>query len=87
MLGGLDGLVFTAGVGENASAIRTSVCKRLEWLGFSLDETLNAIGGERQISAANSKPVWVIPTDEEQVIAREALLIRLPGEGRGPDSA
>ena len=73
MLGGLDGLVFTAGVGENAAAIRAFVCKTLEWLGFSLDEMANAAGGERQIGAAESKPVWVIPTDEEQVIAREAL--------------
>lgn len=72
LLGGIEGFVFTAGVGENAAAIRTLVCKRLEWLGFSLDETANAQGGERRISAAGSKPVWVIPTDEEQVIAREA---------------
>lgn len=87
LLGGIDGLVFTAGVGENAPAIRTLVCKQLEWLGFSLDEGANTQGGERRISAAASKPVWVIPTDEEQVIASEALKIRLPGEGRGPDTA
>jgi acetate kinase len=72
LLGGLDGLVFTAGVGENAQTIRTLVCKKLEWLGFSIDEAANAKGGERQIGAAGSKPVWIIPTDEEQVIAREA---------------
>lgn len=72
LLGGLDGLVFTAGVGENAHVIRTLICKRLEWLGFSVDETANAQGGERQIGAEGSKPVWIIPTDEEQVIAREA---------------
>jgi acetate kinase len=75
ILGGLDGIVFTAGVGENAPAIRTSVCNQLEWLGFSLDETANAASGEHTISAAASKPVWVIPTDEEQVIAREALAV------------
>ena len=73
LLGGLDGLVFTAGVGENAQFIRTLVCKKLEWLGFSIDEAANAQGGERQIGAAGSKPVWIIPTDEEQVIAREAV--------------
>jgi len=72
MLGGLDGFVFTAGVGENAAAIRTLVCKQLEWLSFSLNEPANAQSGERRISTADSKAVWVIPTDEEQVIAREA---------------
>jgi acetate kinase len=75
VLGGIDGYVFTAGVGEHAAVIRTLVCKALEWFGFSLDEAANAQGGERRISTANSKPVWVIPTDEEQVIAREAVSV------------
>jgi len=72
ILGGLDGFVFTAGVGENAASIRALVCKQLEWLGFSLDETANTAGGERRINAPGSKPVWIIPTDEESVIASEA---------------
>jgi len=75
LLGGIDGFVFTAGVGENAASIRTLVGKQLEWLGFSVDELANAQGGELQIGAAMSKPVWVIPTDEEQVIAREAAAL------------
>jgi acetate kinase len=75
VLGGIDGYVFTAGVGEHAATIRTLVCKALEWFGFSLDEAANARGGARRISAAASKPVWVIPTDEEQVIAREAVSV------------
>jgi acetate kinase len=78
MLGGLDGFVFTAGVGENAAPIRTSVIKQLEWLGFSIGETGNAQPGEHRIDAG-SKPVWVIPTDEEQVIAREALSVSSSG--------
>jgi len=73
MLGGLDGFVFTAGVGENAASIRASVIKQLEWLGFSIDETANIQPGGHRIGAPDSKPIWVIPTDEEHVIAREAL--------------
>jgi acetate kinase len=76
LLGGLDGLVFTAGVGENAKVIRALICKQLEWLGFSIDAAANMQGGERQIGATGSKPVWIIPTDEEQVIAREAVSAR-----------
>jgi acetate kinase len=53
-LGGLDGLVFTAGIGENASEIRTAVCRRLGWLGAELDETANRIGQGR-ISRAGSR--------------------------------
>ncbi|MBI1197067.1 MAG: acetate/propionate family kinase [Phenylobacterium sp.] len=69
-MGGLDGLVFTAGVGENAPEIRRRVCARLDWLGCVLDPEANAAGPGR-ISAAESRlEVWVIPTDEEGIIAR-----------------
>ena len=69
-LGGLDGLVFTAGVGENAPAIRAEVCDRLSWLGIRLDPAANAIG-RGCISLPDSKiEVRIIPTDEEAMIAR-----------------
>ena len=69
-LGGLDGLVFTAGVGENAPAIRAEVCDRLSWLGIRLDPAANALG-RGCISLPDSKiEVRVVPTDEEAMIAR-----------------
>ena len=77
-LGGLDGLVFTGGVGENLPQIRALICARLSWLGVRLDAAANA-GGAGRLSAADSAvAIWVIPTDEEVVIARQtaALLDR-----------
>ncbi len=72
-LGGLDAFVFTAGIGEHAPAIRARVCEDARWLGVRLDAAANA-GGRPRISAADSPvSVWVIPTDEEVVIARSAL--------------
>ena len=68
-LGGLDGLVFTAGIGEHAAAIRAAVCERLAWLGIKIDLAANAAGAAC-ISAADSKiEVRVIATDEEAMIA------------------
>jgi acetate kinase len=70
VLGGLDALVFTAGIGENSASVRASLCRALGWLGVVLDEAANAIHGPC-ISAAQSKvSVWVIPTDEELMIAQ-----------------
>lgn len=63
VLGGLDALVFTGGVGENAAPIREAVCRCLEWLGVGLAER------------SEGPSVWVIPTDEEQTIAVEALSV------------
>lgn len=77
-LGGLDALIFTAGIGENASEIRRRVCEKAAWLGIDLDEAANASGGPR-ISRPESKvSAWVIPTDEDLMIARHtwALLSR-----------
>lgn len=72
-LGGLDGIVFTAGIGEHQPQVRALVCGHLEWLGVALDENANAANAAR-ISAAGSKvAVLMIPTDEEQVIAEEAV--------------
>jgi len=69
-LGGLDGFVFTAGIGEHDAALRAAVCERLAWLGVALDPTANA-AGQGRISAGSSRvAVWVVPTDEEAVIAR-----------------
>ncbi|MFM9888922.1 MAG: acetate/propionate family kinase [Burkholderiales bacterium] len=74
-LGGLDALVFTAGIGENAPAIRAKVCEGAAWLGIGLDPDANAAGGPRISRAGSRVSAWVIPTDEERVIA--ALTIRL----------
>ncbi|MDE2582063.1 MAG: acetate/propionate family kinase [Rhodospirillales bacterium] len=72
-LGGLDGFVFTAGIGEHAAPVRAAVCARLGWLGVRLDPAANA-RGEGLISAADSPvAVWVVPTDEEAMIARHTL--------------
>jgi acetate kinase len=69
-LDGLDALVFTGGIGEHAMSIRERVCRDAAWLGVEVDTGANAAGGPR-ISAANARvSVWVIPTDEERMIAR-----------------
>jgi len=74
-LGGLDTLVFTAGIGEHQPAIRADICTRLMWLGIDLDPEANA--GIRPVisSPASRLTVLVLPTDEEQVIATDALRI------------
>jgi acetate kinase len=69
-LGGLDAVVFTAGIGEHAAPIRERVCRDACWLGLVLDTTANARNGPR-ISGADSRvAAWVIATDEEHMIAR-----------------
>lgn len=74
-LGGLDGLVFTAGIGEHSSAIRKRICKSAAWSGIKLDDVANS-AGEGLISQADNGPqVWVIPTDEELMIARHCLAL------------
>lgn len=73
-MGGLDSIVFTAGIGENRSDLRAAVCEGLEAFGIQLDPAANAAAndGEREISAPGSKVrVLVIPTNEERVVARE----------------
>jgi acetate kinase len=75
VLGGLDGLVFTAGIGERSAEIRERVCESAAWLGIELDQTANAQGGTR-ISADGSRvAVYAIPTDEELMIARHTLAV------------
>jgi acetate kinase len=79
-LGGLDCFVFTAGVGEHQPHIRAAVCERLAWLGVELDDHANAASSS-VISAARSRvTVLVLATDEEQIIANEAVSI-LHSEG------
>ena len=77
-LGGLDGLVFTGGIGQRDTKTRLEVIAGCGWLGAEIDETANA-AGEMRIDAASSKiPVWVLPTDEERVMARStATLLNL----------
>jgi acetate kinase len=69
-LGGLDGLVFTGGIGENDVATRAEVIAGLAWAGLALNEAVNRTGGPR-ISAGSGPAAWVIPTNEELVIARQ----------------
>jgi acetate kinase len=71
-LGGLDGLVFTGGIGENDTSTRAEVAAQCGWLKIALDDKRNAAGDGR-ISAAGSLPVWVIRTDEERMIARHTM--------------
>jgi acetate kinase len=68
-LGGLDGIVFTAGIGENAAPVRAAICRRLAWLGVALDDAANDTGAA-VISTADSRVrVRVVPTNEERMIA------------------
>ena len=71
-LGGLDGLVFTAGIGENDPATRAEVAAGCGWLGVKLDAARNAVGDGPISAAGAAVPVWVVPTDEERMIARYA---------------
>lgn len=73
-MNGLDGLVFTGGIGENDARTRAQVCSRLGFLGITVDEAANTAASSqpRDVAAPGSVPVLVVPTDEELVIAREA---------------
>jgi acetate kinase len=76
-LGGSDAIVFAGGIGENAAEIRSQVCRGLAWAGVELDEAENAnmvAGREGRITTPTSRlAVWVIPTDEELLIARDTF--------------
>jgi acetate kinase len=82
-LDGADALVFTGGIGENSSLIRSEVCRDLDWFGIALDPALNAAGPtERRVSSLDSRvQVWTVPTNEEIVVARQAKEL-LEGSGR-----
>ena len=68
-LGGLDALVFTGGVGENAAPIRAAVCRDAAWLGIELDGAANDTSGPRLSTAGSRAAAWVVRTDEERIIA------------------
>jgi acetate kinase len=69
-LGGLDALVFTGGIGEHAAAIRARVCRDAEWLGIRVDEPANTAGGPRISMTDSAVSAWVVPTDENLMVAR-----------------
>jgi acetate kinase len=70
-LGGLDAIVFTAGIGENSRSLRERVCRSAAWLGVEIDAAANANGGPRISASASRAAAWVIPTNEELMIARQ----------------
>ena len=72
-LGGIDAFVFSGGIGENDAATRTEIIQGCRWMGAILDPALNAIGDRCISTAASSVSVWVIPTDEERLIARQTM--------------
>ncbi|MCX7422936.1 MAG: acetate/propionate family kinase [Planctomycetia bacterium] len=77
ILGGADAIVFSGGIGENSSLIRSGVCRNMSWAGIELDEAKNtsvARGSEAKISTDSSKTqIWVLPTNEEIVVARQSM--------------
>jgi acetate kinase len=70
VLGGLDGLVFTAGIGERSAEIRRRICDVSAWLGVELDDERNGANGPRISRDGSPVAVWAIPTNEELMIAR-----------------
>jgi acetate kinase len=70
---GVDGLVFTGGIGEHDAVLRSDVCARLSWLGLTFDEDANQVNGPVISAAGSAIKVRVVPTDEEAVIMREVL--------------
>ena len=74
-LGGLDRLVFTAGIGEHAAAVRAQACSQLAWLGVRLDEGANAAHAPLISLPGSPVEVRVIPTDEEATIARHTRAV------------
>lgn len=74
-LGGLDAIVFSAGIGEHQAAVRAAVCRAAAWLGVELDEAANLAGGPRISRPGSRCTAWVIPTNEELSIARHSLAL------------
>jgi len=73
LLGGADSIVFTGGIGENSATMRQAICRDLDWLGVSLSVHKNDVAkGEARIDAANSRvQLWIMPTNEELIVARQ----------------
>ncbi|MGY3117946.1 acetate kinase [Bradyrhizobium sp. S3.14.4] len=83
-LQGLDAFVFTAGIGENSANIRARVVEQLGWLGGTLDPVENS-RNSRLISRSDSRiPVYVVPTDEELMIAQHTLSLLMNGQSTNP---
>ncbi len=80
VLGGLDAFVFTAGIGEHSAPVRAALCEKLAWLGVELDAQANAAGGPRISTVGSAVSVWVVPTNEELMIAQHTW--RLTTDGR-----
>jgi acetate kinase len=74
-MGGLDGIVFTGGIGENDAATRAGVAKGVAWLGLELDEAANRKGAGRISAEESSVTAWVVPTDEESMVARHTARV------------
>jgi acetate kinase len=75
VLGGIDALVFTAGIGENSAEVRRRICEACAWLGIEFDEDANARKGPRISKLGSQVSAWVIPTNEELIIARHTGLL------------
>lgn len=77
LLGGLDAVVFTGGIGENSRLIRERVCERMGWAGLALDAAKNAAAkGEAEVSSDDGRvEIWTIPTNEELVVARQSAAL------------
>ena len=74
-MGGIDALVFTAGIGENSAEIRAAVCERTAWLGLELDPKANLAGGRRLSLAGSRVSAWRLPTNEELMIAEQTCQV------------
>jgi acetate kinase len=78
VLAGLDAFVFTAGIGEHSVPVRAALCAKLAWLGVKLDKQANTSGGPRISAADSAVSVWVIPINEELMIAQHTLALVRP---------
>jgi acetate kinase len=83
LLNGADAIVFTGGIGENSATIREAVCANLDWFGITLDPAKNSAGkGEMALHASTSRvQLWIMPTNEEIVIARQAKELLVAASG------
>ncbi|MBA3053450.1 MAG: acetate/propionate family kinase [Sphingomonadales bacterium] len=79
-LGGIDALIFTAGIGENSPAVRAAICDRAAWLGVRIDPQANEANAPCISSKDSAVSVWVLPTQEELMVARHTLRLVF-GEG------
>jgi len=84
VLGGVDGLVFTAGVGENSAEIRARIVEACAWLGVALDADANRRGGPRISPEGSAVSAWVVPTNEELMIARHTLALVEGAQSQNP---